>query len=217
MEIMEAVNLEAACQRLLEVTVLDIQDNVDHLVMNNVEDHLEDLLEGHLEDQEEGHLEVCNKLSCNILMIAFAIVRYIYFKGIRLEHSHINQILTQKIQFPPLIGNNNRPTDVVSSATFDVSGGSCEIECKRDGGCEMTFNGDNGSFASGSCVANRFGGKCAGQPSQCGASCLRGCGGTLFSHCISTYYVNSFPAMFMTIVNRQWPSNFEILQKILSR
>ena len=63
MEIMEASSPEAASPRDLEVNVLDIQDNVDHLVMNNVEDHLE--------DQLEGHLEVCNKSSCNILMIAF--------------------------------------------------------------------------------------------------------------------------------------------------
>ena len=86
MEIMEASSPEAASPRDLEVNVLDIQDNVDHLVMNNVEDHLEDQLEGHLEDQEEGHLEVRNKSSCNILMIAFAIVRFIYFKGIKLDY-----------------------------------------------------------------------------------------------------------------------------------
>ena len=67
MEIMEAVSLEAASQRLLEEIVLDIPDNVDHLVMNNVVEHLEDPGESE-EDLEVkvGHLEVCHKSSCSV-------------------------------------------------------------------------------------------------------------------------------------------------------
>ena len=83
--------------------------------------------------------------------------------------------------FPPFLGNNNSPSETVSSANFDVAGGSCGIECYRDGGCKMSYNGNNGSFRSGSCVAKRFGGKCAGYPTQCNingeTSCLSGCGG----------------------------------------
>ena len=57
----------------------------------------------------------------------------------------------------------------------------------------MSYNGNNGSFRAGSCVAKRFGGKCAGYPTQCNingeTSCLSGCGGgKLFSNFIPTHW-----------------------------
>jgi len=58
MGIMEVLNLESASPRLLEVLVSDIHHNVDHLVMNNVEDHLVDLEESHQEEDLEVTITV---------------------------------------------------------------------------------------------------------------------------------------------------------------
>ena len=58
---------------------------------------------------------------------------------------------------------------------FDVAGGSCVFECDRDGSCKMAFNGNDGTFKSGSCFSYDFGGSCIGYPGQCGYSCHEQC------------------------------------------
>jgi len=67
MGIMEVLNLESASPRLLEVLVLDIHHNVDHLVMNNVGDHLVDL------DLEESHQEEDLEVTITVLLRQFQV------------------------------------------------------------------------------------------------------------------------------------------------
>jgi len=74
MGIMEVLNLETASPRLLEVLVSDIHHNVDHLVMNNVEDHLVDLEESHQEDLEVTITVLLIQFQVPILMLLVDLV-----------------------------------------------------------------------------------------------------------------------------------------------
>jgi len=69
MGIMEVFNLVAASLRVLEVLVSDIHHNVDHLVMNNVEDHLVGLEESHQEDLEVTITVLLRQFQVPILML----------------------------------------------------------------------------------------------------------------------------------------------------
>ena len=48
-------------------------------------------------------------------------------------------------------------------------GGSCQVSCKSNGGCEVRKGGNKGS-----CFSPAFGGECFGLPSGCG-SCVSEC------------------------------------------